>query len=49
MSECLPMGSFQWIDVAKFGLYEFSTDSLNGYKVDVGLEYSSKLYNVHND
>ena len=50
MSEYLPYDGFNWLkNVDKFDVMSISEKGLIGYFLEVDLEYSNKLYELHND
>ena len=51
MTQYLPYGNFKWMskkEIDKFNLGLIEENSLNGYILEVDLEYPSGLYNFHN-
>ena len=49
MSEYLPYGGFKWLkNVDKFDVMSVDEKSPIGYLVEVNLEYSDKLHELHN-
>ena len=50
MSECLPYERFQWLkNVSEFDVMSINEKSPTGYFLEVDLEYSDKLHELHND
>ena len=50
MSEYLPYEGFKWLkNVDKFDVMSISEKGLIGYFLEVDLEYSNKLHELHND
>ena len=50
MSEYLPYGGFKWLkNVDEFDVMSVSEKSPIGYFLEVDLEYSDKLHELHND
>ena len=50
MSEYLPYGRFKWLkNIDKFDVMSISDKSLIGYFLEVDLEYSDELHELHND
>ena len=50
MSEYLPYEGFKWLkNVDEFDVMSVSEKSLIGYLLEVDLEYSNKLHELHND
>ena len=52
MSQCLPTGSFKWLNQKKIGkinLGTYTADSKKGLILKVDLQYPSNLDNLHND
>ena len=50
MSEYLPYKEFNWLkNVDEFDVMSISEKSPIGYFIEVGLEYSDKLHELHND
>ena len=52
MSQYLPYGNFKWmseIEINKSDLASIKENSLDGYILEVDLEYPSELHNLHND
>ena len=49
MSEYLPYGGFEWLkNVNKFGVMSVGEKSPIGYFLEVDLEYSYELHELHN-
>ena len=50
MSEYLPYGGFKWLkNIDEFDVMSVIEKSLIGYFLEVDLEYSDKLHELHND
>lgn len=49
MSESLPEGNFEWIDVNNFSLNAIPDDSDVGYILEVDLIYPQEIHDVHNN
>ena len=52
MSQYLPSGRFEWLnkkEIDKFNVNSIECNSVDGYIVDVDLEYSDELHKIHND
>ena len=50
MSEYLPYGGFKWLkNIDEFDVMSVNEKSLIGYFLEVDLEYSDKLHELHND
>ena len=52
MSQHLPYSKFKWLnkkEISRFCLNSISENSFVGYILDVNLEYSDELHNLHND
>ena len=50
MSEYLPYEGFKWLkNVDEFDVMSISEKSLMGYFLEIDLEYSDKLHELHND
>ena len=52
MSQCLPYSGFKWLnqkETDKFCLNAINENSSGGYILEVDLEYSDKLHELHND
>ena len=50
MSEYLPYQNFKWLkNVEKFDIMSINEKSPIGYLLEVDLEYSDKLHEIHND
>ena len=50
MSEYLPYGGFKWLkNVDEFDVMSVSEKSPTGYFLEVDLEYSDELHELHND
>jgi len=52
MSQYLPKGNFRWItekEIEKINLAKYKEDSMKGLILEVDLEYSKELHNLHND
>ena len=52
MSQYLPYANFKWVrNINNFEqkLIQIKTDSLTGYILEVDLEYSQELHDIHND
>ena len=52
MTQYLPHGNFKWMtkkEIHKFDFGLIKENSLNGYILEVDLEYPSELHNFHND
>ena len=49
MFKFLPMSSFKWLDPSKFDLNKYTSNSSKGCALEVDLEYSIKLQELHND
>ena len=50
MSEYLPYERFEWLkNVDEFNVMSFSEKSPTGYFLEVDLEYSDELHELHND
>ena len=50
MSEYLPYEEFKWLkNINKFDVMSISEKSLIGYFLEVDLEYSDELHELHND
>ena len=49
MSKFLPSSGFKWIDPKEFHLNKYTSNSLKGCALEVDLEYSKKLHELHND
>ena len=48
-SEFLPTGGFKWINPKGFNSNKYSSNSLKGCVLEVDLEYSKELHDLHND
>ena len=49
MSEYVPYGGFKWLkNVDEFDVMSISEKSLIGYFLEVDLEYSDELHELHN-
>ena len=51
-SQYLPYSEFKWLnkkEISRFCLNSISENSFVGYILDVELEYSDELHNLHND
>ena len=49
MFKFLPMSSFKWLDPKEFDLNKCTSNSSKGCALEVDLEYSIKLQELHND
>ena len=49
MSKFLPSSGFKWIDPKEFHLNKYTSNSLKGCALEVDLEYSKELHELHND
>ena len=52
MSQYLPTGNFKWMadkEISKIDQGKYKADGKKGLILEVGLEYSYKLHNLHND
>ena len=52
MSQYLPYGGFKWLNqnkIYKFCLNSIDGNSLDGYILEVDLEYPDELHELHND
>ena len=49
MSKFLPTSGFKWIDPKKFHLNKYTSNSLKGCVLEVDLEYTKELWELHND
>ena len=50
MSEYLPYGGFKWLkNIDEFDVMSVIEKSLIGYFLEVDLEYSDKLHELHSD
>ena len=50
MSEYLPYGNFKWLkNIDKFDIISINDKSPTGYFLEVDLEYSDELHELHND
>ena len=52
MSQYLPYSEFKYLNkkkISRFCLNSISENSFVGYVLEVDLEYTDKLYNLHND
>ena len=49
MSKFLPTSGFKWIDPKDFGLNKCTSNSSKGCVLEVDLEYSKELQELHND
>ena len=50
--QCLPYAGFEWLSEEEIDGFDFSLvdgDSLNGYILEVDLEYPNELHDLHND
>lgn len=47
MSQCLPTGKFEWVDVNTN--FNVPDDAEHGYILEVDLEYPNKLHDLHSD
>lgn len=51
-SQCLPTGGFKWLSqkkIQEINLATYTETSNKGLNLEVNLEYSSKLHDLHND
>ena len=50
MSEYLPYERFKWLkNIDKFDVMSICENSLIGYFLEIDVEYSDKLHELHND
>ena len=49
MSKFLPVIGFKWIDPNEFDLNKYTSNSSKGCVLEVDLEYSKKLHELHSD
>ena len=49
MSKFLPTSGFKWIDPKEFDLNKYTSNSSKGCVLEVNLEYSKELHELHND
>ena len=49
MSEFLPTSGLQWIDPKELDLNKYTSNSLKGCVLEVGLKYPKELRELHND
>ena len=49
MSQPIPAGGFQWVDVNPNEISELATRTDKGHILEVDVSYSRKLCNPHND
>ena len=49
MSKFLPTGLFKWIDPKEFDMNKYTCNSSNGCVLEVVLEHSIELRELHND
>ena len=52
MTQYLPCGNFKWMtkkEISNFDLSLIKENSLNGYILEVDLEYPGELHDFHND
>ena len=47
MSKFLPTGGFKWIDPKEFDMNKYACNSSNGCVLEVVLEYSKELRELH--
>ena len=49
ISKFLPTSGFKWIDPTEFDLNKYTSKSSKGCVLEVDLQYSKKLRDLHND
>ena len=49
MSQSPPAAGFKWLDPVKFNLDKYDDNISKGCALEVNLEYSKELKNLHND
>ena len=49
MSKFLPIGLFKWIDPKEFDMNKYTCNGSNGCVLEVVLEHSIELRELHND
>ena len=52
MSKCLPYGGFKWLsqnEIKNLDVNSISENSLDGYILEVDLEYPDEMHDLYND
>ncbi|KYN12368.1 hypothetical protein ALC57_15483 [Trachymyrmex cornetzi] len=49
MSESLPYGEFQWVDIERFDVMSVSSNSVVGYILEIDLAYPQSVHDAHVD
>ena len=49
MSKFVPIDGFQWIDLKAFDSNKYSSNSIKGCVLEVGLKYTKELHELHNN
>ena len=49
MSKFVPIDGFQWIDLKAFDSSKYSSNSIKGCVLEVGLKYTKELHELHNN